>query len=85
MDDAVVTITGRPIREARTLLGLTRSRLAYKVGRMTTLVILRAEEAEDEPVASPEHAAAVRRTLERSDIQFMACPPGVRLRSTGPT
>ena len=85
MDEAVVTITGRQIRQARTLLGLTRSRLAYKVGRTTTLVILQAEEAGDEPVASPEHAAAIRRTLERSDIAFTACPPGVQLRSTDPT
>lgn len=78
MDEAVVTITGRQIREARTLLGLTRSKLAYKVGRITTLVILRAEEAENELMASQEHAAAIQRVLERSGVRFT--PEGVRLR-----
>lgn len=75
-------ITGRQIREARTLLGLTRSRLAYKVGRITTLVILRAEEAEHEPVALPEHAAVIRQTLERAGVEFS--PEGVRLRKGSP-
>ena len=80
-----MTITGRQIRQARTLLGLTRSQLASKVKCLTTLVIMRAEDDEDEPIASPEHAAAIRRTLERSGIEFTVYPPGVRLRNTDPT
>ena len=77
-----MTITGRQIRQARTLLGLTRSQLAYKVKCITTLVIMRAEDDEDEPVSLPEHAAAIRQTLERIGIDFTAEPPGVRLRPT---
>lgn len=76
-----MTITGRQIRQARILLGLTRSELAYKVKCITTLVIMRAEESEDEPVASPEHATAIRRTLERAGIKFTADPPGARVRT----
>ncbi len=58
-------LTGSQIREARTLLGINRRILAHKVGRMTTLVIIRAEEHEDEPTLSPEQNTAVRQTLER--------------------
>ena len=77
-------LTGRQIREARTLLGLNRSALAQKVGRITTLALMRAEENEDEGVLSPEQAIAVRRTLERLGIQFTADPPAVRLRDVEP-
>ena len=42
-------LTGRQIREARALLGLQRSILAKKVGRITTRAIMRAEESVDEP------------------------------------
>lgn len=77
-----MTITGCQIREARTLLGLTRSRLAYKVGRITTLVIMRAEEAGNEPMTSQEHAAAIRRILERAGVEFT--PESVRLRKAEP-
>ena len=72
--------TGRQIREARTLLGLTRSVLAYKVKRITTLAIMRAEEAEDESTLTADQAAAIRQTLERLGIEFTSEPPGVRLR-----
>ncbi|MGI4767496.1 MAG: hypothetical protein ACRYGP_20825 [Janthinobacterium lividum] len=75
-------LTGRQIREARLLLGLKRSILAQKVGRISTLAIIRAEEAEGESVASPEHAAAIRQTLERLGIEFG--PEGVQLRKAGP-
>jgi ribosome-binding protein aMBF1 (putative translation factor) len=72
-------ITGRQIREARDLLGLKRNRLAAKVGSITTLVILRAEENEDDtlPVAQ---AIAIRRTLERLGIEFVPDSGSVRLR-----
>ena len=71
-------LTGRQIRAARTLLGLTRSVLAQKVGRITTLVIMRAEENEDEPVLA-EHDAAIRAALERAGIKFT--PDGPQLRT----
>lgn len=76
-----MTLTGRQIREARTLLKLHRSKLAAKVGRMTTLIILRAEENEDAPLPI-EQATAIRRTLERAGIEFG--PEGVRLRQPEP-
>ena len=72
-------LTGRQIREARTLLGLTRSVLAQKVGRITTLVIMRAEENEDEPVLSAEHDAAIRAALDRAGVKFT--PDGPQLRT----
>lgn len=75
-------LTGRQIREARTLLKLHRSKLAAKVGRMTTLVILRAEENEDEVMLSAEHAIAIRQTLERAGVEFSQ--EGVRLREAEP-
>jgi ribosome-binding protein aMBF1 (putative translation factor) len=70
-------LTGRQIREARKLLGLDRSVLAQKVGRITTLAIMRAEEHEDEPTLSPEQDALVRQTLERLGVEVG--PDGVRL------
>ena len=72
-------LTGRQIREARALLGLKRSILAQKVGRITTLLIMRAEEIENEPMLSAEHDAAVRQTLERLGVEFG--PLGPRLRA----
>ena len=71
-------LTGRQIREARALLGLTRSVLAMKVGRITTRVIIRAEESEDVPALSAEHDTAIRHALERAGIEFT--PDGPRLR-----
>ncbi len=75
-------ITGRQIREARKLLGLTRSKLATKVRRITTTVIIRAEEVEDEPVAPPSHAIAIRQTLEALGVEFT--PNGPRLHKAEP-
>ncbi len=71
-------LTGRQIREARILLGFNRSQLAKKVGTITTRVIMRAEEDEHEPVASSEHAVAIRQTLERLGIGFTAAGPRLR-------
>ena len=76
--------TGRQIRGARTLLGLKRSVLAYKIKRITTLSIMRAEEAEGELTLTADQAAAIRQTLERLGIEFTTDPPGVRLRKTEP-
>ena len=75
-------ITGRQIREARKLLGLTRSKLATKVRRITTTVIIRAEEVEDEPVVPPSHAIAIRQTLEALGVEF--APDGPRMRKADP-
>ncbi len=72
-------LTGRQIREARTLLGINRSILAHKIGRMTTRVIIRAEENEDEPTLSAEQDEAVRQTLDRLGVEVG--PHGVKLRA----
>ncbi|MGI3900097.1 MAG: hypothetical protein ACRYGP_23580 [Janthinobacterium lividum] len=72
-------LTGRQIREARTLLGINRSILANKVGRMTTRVIIRAEENEDEPILSAKQDEAIRQTLDRLGVEVG--PHGVRLRA----
>ena len=77
-----MSLNGRQIRDARLLLGLSRSKLALKVGRMTTTVIIRAEKAIDEPVPA-ENASVIRQTLERLGIEFTA--HGVRLRTSSPT
>ena len=71
-------ITGRQIHEARLLLGLKRSTLAQKVGRITTLAIMRAEESEDEPMLTLEQATAVQRVLERAGVEFMIDGPRLR-------
>ena len=75
-------ITGRQIREARALLGWTRSKLAAKVGTVTTLTIMRAEEVDDEPPIPPDQAVAIRRALERAGVDFTS--GGARLRSRKP-
>ena len=76
-------ITGRQIREARALLRLPRSKLAPKVGTVTTLTIMREEEVDVEPPISPAQATAIRRALERAGIEIG--PHGVRLRKADPT
>ena len=77
-----MTLTGRQIREARKLLGINRSKLATKVRRITTTVIIRAEEAEDEPIAPASHAIAIRQTLEALGIEFTV--HGARFRQDDP-
>ena len=75
-------LTGRQIREARALVQIDRSTLAQKVGRITTLAIKRAEEAEDEPTLAPEKAMAVQQALEKVGVEFT--PDGPRLRQGQP-
>jgi predicted transcriptional regulator len=77
--------TGRQIREARTLLGLTRSALATKVRMVTTATITRAEAVYGEPAITIAQAAAIRSFLEAAGIQFTCDDDGdstVRLRKS---
>ena len=78
-------ITGRQIREARTLLSLQRNDLAAKVKTVTTATIVRAESIDDELPITIAQAAAIRSFLEAAGIEFVADDDGatgVRLRKS---
>ena len=81
-------ITGRQICEARALLGWMRSDLAAELGMVGTPSLKRIEMFEGPPPIRKEHAAAIRRALERAGIEFIADDDGtptVRLREPDPT
>ena len=63
-------ITGRQIREARTLLGLQRNELAAVAKVITTATIVRAESVDGEPSITAAQATAIREALERAGIEF---------------
>ena len=71
-------LTGRQIREARSLLGLSAIELAALTGLLRPTTVKRAE-AEDikQPIADA-HMRTIRETLEALGIAFR--PDGVRLR-----
>ncbi len=71
-------LTGRYIREARALLGLTRSDFAKKVRTVTTLTIMRAEEFDDEPPITATQNAAIERAIERAGVEFTFDGPRLR-------
>ncbi len=78
-------ITGRQIREARTLLGLQRSELAYKTRTVAALTIKRAESVDDEPPITIAQAVAIKRALEAAGVEFThdkGCAADVRLRKS---
>jgi transcriptional regulator with XRE-family HTH domain len=82
-----MTITGRQIREARALLGLTRNSLATKVRMVTTATIIRAELVDGEPPITVAQAAAIQSFFEAAGVEFIAEVDGgtcVRLRKTRP-
>ena len=71
-------LTGGQIREARALLGLTRSELAAKVKTVTTSTIARAETVDDEPPITVAQATAIERAFDQAGIEFT--PDGPQLR-----
>lgn len=80
-----MTLTGRQIREARALLGLTRSDLAAKVRMIATATITRAELVDGEPPITVAQAAAIRSFFEAAGIEFIhsiECATGARLRKS---
>ena len=82
-----MTLTGRQIREARALLGLTPGDLAKKVRMIATGTVTRAESVDDEPPITMAQAAAIRSFLECAGVEFGAGvgdESGVRLRKTVP-
>ena len=62
-----------------------RSQLAAKVGTVTTLTMMRAEEVDDEPPISPVQAVAIRRALERVGVDFTPYSVRLRRRKSFPT
>ena len=72
-------LTGRQIREARSLLKLRRSGLAARVKTVSTTTIIRAEAVDDEPPITFAQAAAIQRVLEAAGAEFG--PFGFRLRA----
>ena len=77
-------VTGRQIREARAVLGLTRSALAARVRGVTTATIMRAELIDGEPSITTAQADAIKEALERAGVEFTSDPPSVRLRKAQP-
>ena len=77
-------IIGRQIREARALLGLSRSQLAARIRSVTTATIMRAELVDDEPPITMAQADAIQQALERAGVEFTSDPPSARLREAEP-
>lgn len=74
-------LTGRQIRDARSLLGLSPSALAAKVRAVTTESVKHAE-ADAVPPIVARHAKAIQRTLEALGVEFT--PDGPQLRKEDP-
>ena len=71
-------LTGRQLREARELLGLSPSGLAVKARVVTTNTVKRAEADDHQPPMAESHMRAIQQTLERLGVEFT--PDGPRLR-----
>ena len=63
-------LTGRQLREARELLGLTPSRLATRTVILTAMTIKQAEAFDGEPQITIQYLKAIRQALERAGIEF---------------
>ena len=73
-------ITGAQMREARALLGWSRSHLA-RLAKVRPATIQRAEASEGEAAITLAHESAIRSLLEEAGVEFTnGDQPGVRLR-----
>ncbi len=63
-------ITGRQIRDARSLLRLRRCDLAIRIKTLSTVTIIRAEAVDDEPPITAAQAVAIQKALETAGIEF---------------
>ncbi len=73
-------ITGAQIREARALLGWSRSTLA-RLAKVRPTTVQRAEASDGEAAITLTHQFAIRSALEAAGIEFTTgCEPGVTLR-----
>ena len=74
--------TGSCLREARSLLGWSRTTLSRK-SRVAVSVISRAEDTVGEPPITVVHLDSIRRALEAAGVEFVQAADGgsgVRLR-----
>ena len=76
-------LTGRQIREARALLGVSPYKLAMTTKVVTTQTVHRAEADDHRPPIADHHMRAIRRALETLGVEF--APDGVRLRQDPPS
>lgn len=73
-------ITGAQIREARALLGWSRSHLA-RLAKVQLATVQRAEASAGEAAITLAHQSAIRSLLEEAGVEFTnGDQPGVRLR-----
>ena len=76
-------ITGRQIREGRSLLGLSRSDLASELSIVGSPTLKRIEMFDGPPPISEDYAATIQAALEAAGVIFVETNgegPGVRLR-----
>ncbi|MGI3903059.1 MAG: hypothetical protein ACRYGP_30580 [Janthinobacterium lividum] len=71
-------LTGRQIREARALLGVSPYKVAITTKVVTTQTVHRAEADDHRPPIADHHMRAIRQALETLGVEF--APDGVRLR-----
>ena len=79
-----MTLTGRQIRQARALLGLSRRQMAATVKLISPGTIIRAEKVDGEPQLTMPQAAAIRAFIESAGVEFAAeieGGPDVQLRT----
>ncbi len=67
-------LTGRQIRQARALLGLSRIEMAATVRLISRGTIIRAEKADDEAQLTMPQAAAIRAFIESSGVELAPEP-----------
>ncbi|RYB05732.1 transcriptional regulator [Lichenibacterium ramalinae] len=72
-------LTGRQIKEARSLLGLSPSQLATMTGILRPTTVKRAEAANMKQPIADTHMRTIRETLEALGVEFG--PDGVRMRA----
>ncbi len=65
-------LTGRQIRQARALLGISRTTMAATVRLISRGTIIRAEKVDGEPQLTMPQAAAIRAFIESSGIKLAA-------------
>ncbi|WP_237482594.1 helix-turn-helix domain-containing protein [Lichenibacterium dinghuense] len=81
-----MTLTGRQIAAARTLVGLNQPELAERAN-ISAATLKRMEGSPGQAAGLPNNVEAVRRALEAAGVLFLAENgegPGVRLRKVEP-
>ena len=71
-------LTGRQIREARALLGVSSYKVAITTKVVTTQTVHRAEADDHRPPIADHHMRAIRQALETLGVEFTANGPQLR-------